>query len=73
MGKGPDMTDYERLASDLTAGGIKASVATARRLADRAMYGEAMTDTEARIVAAWEARTAREPWHPDAARQKGNG
>ena len=63
------MTDYDRLAADLTSAGIKASVATARALADKAMYGQTMTDMEARVVAAWEAQTARLPWWPEATRR----
>lgn len=67
------MTDYERLASDMVAGGLKGTLGSARSLADRAMYGQAMTDKEAAIVAVWEARTLRAAWKPDAARQRGNG
>ena len=66
------MTDYERLAADLTAAGIKASVATARGLSERAFYGQPMKDTEARIVAAWEARIVATPFAGSADRGKGS-
>lgn len=62
------MTDYEQLARDLGT-----TLAGAVRLARAAWRGEAMTDREAGLVAAWEARTAAEPWHPETARQRGNG
>lgn len=62
------MTDYEQLARDLGT-----TLAGAVRLARAAWRGEAMTDREAGLVAAWEARTASEPWHPEAARQRGGG
>jgi hypothetical protein len=60
------MTDYEQLAADL---GI--TLAGAVRLARAAWRGEAMTDWEAGLVAAWEARTVAEPWHQETARHYG--
>lgn len=62
------MTDFERLAADLGT-----TLAAAVKLAGAAWRGEPMTDREAGLVAAWEARTAAAPWHPETARQKGNG
>ncbi len=52
------MTDYERLALDLGT-----TLARAVKLATAAWRGETMTDREAGLVAAWEARTASAPWH----------
>lgn len=62
------MSDYERLAADLTAAGIKASVATARRLATMAWCGATLAGDAAAVVAAWEARTLATPWRPDITR-----
>jgi hypothetical protein len=53
------MTEYEHLAEQLGT-----TVAEAVRLAQAAWRGEPMTDREAGILAAWEARTVAEPWHP---------
>lgn len=60
------MTDYEKLAADLGT-----TLAAAVRLAIAAWRGMPMTDKEAGTVAAWEARTMGEPWHPEAARHRG--
>lgn len=55
------MTDYEQLAADMTAAGLKgATVRTARDLAERSMYGLPMTILETAIVEAWVARR----WKP---------
>lgn len=68
------MTEYEQLAADMVRAGTKdATLGGAYRLAMRAWRGEAMTDREAGLVGAWEARTAGEPWNADVARQRGNG
>lgn len=67
------MTDYESLAVDLNAAGIKADTGKAHKLATAAWEGRTLGDTEARVVAAWEARTAKAIWISDVARQKGNG
>lgn len=64
------MTDYERLAADLTAAGIRSTVADAYKLAGRAWAGAMLPDREARIVAAWEDRTAAASWNPEIARQR---
>jgi hypothetical protein len=64
------VTDYERLAADMTAAGLPGTVAGAYRLATRAFRGEAMTDKEMELVATWEARTASTPCHPETARDK---
>jgi uncharacterized protein YbjT (DUF2867 family) len=61
------MTDFELLAADLGT-----TVDRAVRLARAAWRGEAMTDKDAGLVAAWEARTVAEPWHPEAASQRIN-
>jgi hypothetical protein len=62
VSKGREMTDYEQLARDLGT-----TPAGAVKLARAAWRGEPMTDREAGLVAAWEARTAEAPWHPETA------
>jgi len=65
------MTDYERLAADLNAAGIKATRESAYRLAQREWTGQAMTDGEALVVDAWKLAMAAEPWGNATARQRG--
>lgn len=64
------MTDYELLASDLNAAGIKADTMKAHKLATMAWEGKPLPDREAAIVAAWEASTLSTPWDNTVARQK---
>jgi hypothetical protein len=59
------MTDFELLAADLGT-----TLDRAVRLAQAAWRGEAMTDRDAGLLAAWEARTVAEPWHPEIARPR---
>jgi hypothetical protein len=63
-----NMTDYERLAADLGT-----TLDGAVRLARAASRGETMTDREAGLVTAWEARTVPEPWFPETAQQTVGG
>lgn len=67
------VTDYEQLAADLTAAGIKATRESAYRMAERHWTGQHITRAETAVMDAWLARTLAEPWKPDVARQRGTG
>ena len=56
------MTSYERLAAAMAAASIKpATVAAARRLSERELYGQELTLIEAAVIGAWVAEEAALP------------